>query len=117
MQIVFGLIVLAGSAAFCAAGFLWSTAYEDARFKFPLTFQDELAGRFAIDHLIWDGAVAPASRRKYLLSMAFFSAAAGCAALGFAIHGPLLGAISFGAVSVIGATGTLTRWMKHRGQI
>ncbi len=114
MQVAFLLILFVGAVSFCAASYFWSTAYQDTRFRFPLTFQNEVAGRFAIDHFIWHGEIARSTRRKYLLSMALFSIAAGCTSLGYATHELPFPALVFGAMGVVGAVSTLTRWTKHR---
>lgn len=114
MQLFLQIVLLTGAISFAAAAYLGTVAFHEARPKFPLQFQDEPTARYAMDSLVWNRPVTNGTRRKYLASIACLAIAAACAALGFAIHGSLAGAIGFSGVFVIAMSLALARFMKHR---
>jgi hypothetical protein len=114
MQLFLQIVLLIGAVSFAAAAYLCTVAFHEARPKFPLQFQDELSARYGMDNLVWNRPVSNSTRRKYLMSIVCLGVAAACAALGFAIHGSLAGAIGFGGVFVIVMSIALARFMKHR---
>jgi hypothetical protein len=114
MQLFLQLVLLAGVAAFAAAVYLGTVAFHEARPKFPLQFQGEETARYAMDNLVWNRPVSNQTRRKYLLSAVCLGLAAACAAMAFAMHGSLIGAIAFSGVFVVAMGAALTRFMQHR---
>jgi hypothetical protein len=114
MQLFLQIVLLIAAVSFAAAVYLGTVAFHEARPKFPLQFQNEPTARYAMDYLIWNRPITNGTRRKYLMSGLCSAIAAGCAALGFAIHGSLTGAIAFGGPFVIIMSATLARFMKHR---
>ena len=114
MQLFLQIVLLIGVSSFAAAAYLGTVAFHEARPKFPLQFQDELTARYGMDTLVWNRPVSNSTRRKYLTSIVCLAVAAACAALGFAMHGSLTGAIGFSGVFVIAMSIALARFMKHR---
>lgn len=114
MLLFLQIVLVIGAVSFAAAAYLGTVAFHEARPKFPLQFQDEHSARYAMDNLVWSRPVSNSTRRKYLMSTVCLGIAAACAALGFAIHGSLAGAIGFGGVFVVAMSVALTRFMKHR---
>jgi hypothetical protein len=110
-------VLLVGTVTFGVSVYLYTAALHEARFKFPLPFQDEEAARHAMDTFVWNRPISTATRRKYLLSMACAAVAAACTALGMSIHGSLFGAVCFGGIAVIGASAATARWIKHRDRL
>jgi hypothetical protein len=114
MQLFLQIVLLTGVVSFAAAVYLGTVAFHEARPKFPLQFQDEPTARHGMDALVWNRPVSNSTRRKYLISIACLGTAAACAALGFAMHGSLAGAIGFGGVFVFSMSAALMRVMQHR---
>jgi hypothetical protein len=114
MQLFLQIVLVIGVSSFAAAAYLGTVAFHEARPKFPLQFQDEPTARYGMDTLVWNRPVSNSTRRKYLISIVCLGIAAACAALGFAMHGSLVGAIGFSGVFVITMSIALARLMKHR---
>ena len=114
MQLFLQIVLLIAAVSFAAAVYLGTVAFHEARPKFPLQFQDEPTARYAMDTLVWSRPASDATRRKYLMSGLCAAIAAACAALSFAVHGSLTGAVGFGGLFVIVMSATLARFMKHR---
>ncbi len=82
----------------------------------PYQFRDKPAARFAIDIYVWNSQVPASARRQYLRSLGLMTTCFGLMTLALLAEERGLQALPIAAIFVIAAIGTLTRWIKHRGQ-
>ena len=97
-------------------GAYFRSALDEIYPKLPLQFRDELSSRQVIDTFIWDRSMPANARRKYMIFLACGSVAFGLLSIFMFIYGPLLGALLFGAMFMLTAISTLSRWFRIRKQ-
>ncbi len=95
------------------AGYYFFAAYNSARLQLPQPLQREMRAPFALDRVIWSGAVPTPARRQYLLSHVFASVGLGTLAILSITRGPLFGGLLFAGIAAFALTDCWLCWRKY----